>query len=178
MRRKPASKRSHAGDSLENDVRLLLWPIVKRLPGYARLAWALMRDPEIPARHKVALSAAVLYTVSPLQWIGGMVPVVGQIDSIVFLLLGLQSTLRHAPPAVAKRHLEQLGIPPRQLNKDLHVTVWVAVRTVGRVGTPLRRNVTLAGRLAYGFGKRVVRRATAKNRATGARRTARALLSA
>jgi uncharacterized membrane protein YkvA (DUF1232 family) len=146
-------------DSLEEDLRLIAWPIVKRLPRYARLAWALAREPAIPSRYKAGLYGAVVYTITPLHLIGGLIPVVGQIDSIVLLLLGLRRALRHCPAEVAQRHLTRLGLEPRLLSRDLHVTVYIGLRAFGRVARPIGRAVETAAELAYGAGHRMVDRA-------------------
>src|SRR5579871_1216635 len=87
-----------------------VWPMVKRLPTYGKLALALLKEPAIPQRHKIWLYSVVLYEVSPPHLLIAAVPVLGQIDSIALFLIGLRQILRHCLPVVAARHLERLSL--------------------------------------------------------------------
>ncbi len=79
------------------DVRALILPIVKRLPAYLRLGWALSREPAIPWRHKTLLYLFPIYYVSPAHLLVHPIPVLGQIDGAAFFLLALRQALTHCP---------------------------------------------------------------------------------
>jgi uncharacterized membrane protein YkvA (DUF1232 family) len=143
---------------LEEDLKRLAWPILKRLPAYAKLAWALGKEPTIPRRHKTLLYSAVLFTVTPVQFLTAPIPVLGQIDGVVLFLLGIRQALGHCPPEVAARHLTRLRLSRNQLERDLRVSLYIAWRAVGKVGNPVGRNLRFAGRVAGGFGRRLARR--------------------
>ena len=152
------SARLFPDDLTTQDLKAILWPIAKRLPAYVRLAWALVREPAIPRRHKTLLYSTAVYTFTPLHWIASPIPVVGQADSVVLLLLGLRQALTHCPPQIRARHLARLKIAPGQMDKDLRATMAVAWYALGEIGRPVTRNVRFAGRVAGGFSRRLAYR--------------------
>jgi|SRR5579884_1538808 len=156
--RRPRNVRPSRGDLTPQDLKAILWPIVKRLPAYVRLAWALVREPAIPRRYKTLLYTTAVYTFSPLHLVASPIPVVGQADSVVLLLMGLRQALAHCPPQVKARHLARLKISPGQMDKDLRATMGVAWYALGEIGRPVTRNVRFAGRVAGGFSRRLVYR--------------------
>ena len=54
--------------------------LVRRLPGYGRLAWRLARDPRLSRRRRTAVAAAAAYLISPIDLVPGIIPVAGQLD--------------------------------------------------------------------------------------------------
>lgn len=116
--------------SQEGDLRALVWPMVRRLPAYLRLAWALSREPAIPWRHKTLLYLFPVYYVSPAHLAVHPIPVLGQIDGVFFLVLALRQALAHCPRPVLARHLARLNLAPTQLEDDWRTALYV-VRRVG-----------------------------------------------
>jgi uncharacterized membrane protein YkvA (DUF1232 family) len=57
----------------------------------------LRREHHLPLRSRLALGAALAYLVSPVQLIPNVIPVVGQTDDIVVLMVALRSACRHLP---------------------------------------------------------------------------------
>jgi uncharacterized membrane protein YkvA (DUF1232 family) len=119
---------------------------VARLPRYLYLAQSLARDPLVPVHHKASLALGIGYAVSPIDLIPGIVPLVGQLDDLAALLLGIRHTLRSCPPELAATHLARAGLAASALDSDVHVVkvaaVWLASRTArlgARVlGVPFR----------------------------------------
>src|SRR5262249_36300720 len=64
---------------------------IARLPRYLRLAKELFADPAIPPARKAALGAGIFYVALPLDLIPGIVPILGQLDDLAALLLGLKT---------------------------------------------------------------------------------------
>jgi uncharacterized membrane protein YkvA (DUF1232 family) len=145
---------------IKEDWKRLVWPIVKRLPTYVRLAWALGRDPTIPHRHKLLLYSSVLYSVSPLTFALGVIPLVGQVDNIILLLFGIQQILRSCEPRTARRHLARFGLSTTQVTDDLRTLGLVTAHALLAVGRPLAAHARFAGHVAAGFGRRALRRLT------------------
>lgn len=145
-------------DLSKEDIKDLLLPILKRVPAYVRLGWALLREPAIPRRHKALLYSTIVYTFSPLHLMVSPIPVVAQVDSVVLLLLGIRQAMAHCPEEIIEQHLARLKVPSRQMEKDLNVGVAVAWRTLGRIGRPIGTNARFAGRVAGGFGRRMLQR--------------------
>lgn len=106
----------------DNPVLDRFWLAVRRLPKYARLAAHLMRDPSVPLSAKSVLAFAAVYTISPVDLIPGFIPVAGQLDNMVVLLLGIRTAVRACPPATAQRHLLRVGISGDDFDGDLRAT--------------------------------------------------------
>jgi len=110
---------------------------VGRLPRYMKLAAALMREPAVPKGRKAALAAGFGYALLPLDLIPGIIPVLGQLDDLAALLLGVRTALRGCPPDVAEAHLERVGLSHDALDHDLRTTgvaaAWL-VTGAGRLG--------------------------------------------
>ncbi len=124
------------------DLCALVEPVLKRLPAYVRLGWALAKEPAIPWRHKTLLCLFPLYCVSPVNLLAQSIPVLGLVDEAVWFLVGTRQALAHCPPPVAARHLARLHLAPRQLQEDVNAVLAVVGRVAGRVlglGAPGRR---------------------------------------
>ncbi len=80
------------------------------------LFWRLLREPRVPLRAKFILPAVALYLVMPLDPIPDFIPVLGQLDDLLVVVLGLWLFLRLSPRAVFREHIERLSTssrPPR-----------------------------------------------------------------
>ncbi len=75
-----------------------------------QLAWKLLRDPEVPRLLKLIPLVVLLYVLSPFDIIPGFLPVVGQLDDIGIMLLGLKLFARLAPEPIAQKYAESLKI--------------------------------------------------------------------
>jgi uncharacterized membrane protein YkvA (DUF1232 family) len=76
-----------------------------------RLAWRLVRDPRTPFRSKLILGGCVLFVVSPINWIPNLIPILGQIEDVALLGLGLELFLRSVPEYLKAEH--QAALSPR-----------------------------------------------------------------
>ena len=109
------------GDKRRAEPLRQLGGTVGRLPRYLNLAQALMRDPAVSGRRKAALGAGLAYAVSPVDLVPGIIPVVGQLDDLTALLLGIRTALHGCPPASADAHLSRVGLSPTALDQDLAI---------------------------------------------------------
>ena len=107
-------KRPYAGHPLAR-----LGGTVARLPRYLRLGRALLGDPALPRRRKALLGLGLAYAVSPIDLVPGIIPVLGQLDDLAVLLLGLRRALEGCAPEAARAHLEQAGLSGSALDRDL-----------------------------------------------------------
>ena len=123
--------------------------VVTRVPRYMRLGWLLLREPRIPTRGKAALAGALGYAISPIDPLPGFIPIIGQLDDLAILLLGLRSALASAPPEVAHAHLAAAGLSFGTLDRDLTTVratgVWLAER--GGAQASRAANAALGGAL-------------------------------
>ena len=111
--------------------------LVRRLPGYGRLAWRLARDPRLSRARRTAVAAAAAYVVSPIDLVPGIVPFAGQLDDAAVALLALRFALRGLPAADRQAHLDAAGLTAADLDHDLGTvrlgTAWL-LRRGGRAG--------------------------------------------
>jgi uncharacterized membrane protein YkvA (DUF1232 family) len=73
-----------------------------------RLAWRLLRDPVISVGPKLIPLAALLYLLFPLDLLSDLVPVLGQMDDLAVLLLGLRFFIAACPKQAVQRHVAQM----------------------------------------------------------------------
>ena len=73
-----------------------------------RLAWRLMREPRAPLFAKALPALAVLYVLSPLDFVPDVLPVLGQMDDLWILVLSVKLFLRMCPSAVASFHADAI----------------------------------------------------------------------
>ena len=120
--------------------------LIRRLPTYIRLVWALLRDSRVPGQQKLILAGIGAYIVLPLDLIPDFVPVLGQLDDLAVVLLGLDLFIRSAPQEIVDEHLAKIAQDKDQLRRDIATAERLVgdrldeVRdTVGRIRTRDRK---------------------------------------
>jgi uncharacterized membrane protein YkvA (DUF1232 family) len=93
--------------------------LIRRLPTYIRLVWALIRDGRVPAGQKLILAGIGAYLFFPIDLIPDFVPVLGQLDDLAVVLLGLDLFIRSAPPDIVEEHLAKISQDKDQLRRDI-----------------------------------------------------------
>ena len=87
---------------------MLAW--LKDAARQARLAWRLLWDHRVPLWAKLIPSAALVYVLSPVDFIpAAVMPGLGQLDDLAILLVGVKLFIELAPPEVVREHLIELG---------------------------------------------------------------------
>lgn len=71
----------------------------------ARLAWYLIRSPEVPLYLKLLPALAVIYVLLPTDFIPDVFPVIGQLDDITALLVGTKVFIELAPQDVVAQYI-------------------------------------------------------------------------
>jgi uncharacterized membrane protein YkvA (DUF1232 family) len=131
--------------------------LIGRLPAYARLAWRLGRDPQLSPARRGAVLAAAAYLVSPIDVVPGIIPLVGQLDDLLVVLLALRIALSGLPVERRLAHLEASGMTEADLAADIDtlglVAAWLA-RRAAHLGLEVSR--TLA-RASVVIGRRAAR---------------------
>ena len=93
--------------------------LIRRLPMYIRLVWALIRDGRVPVQQKLILVGIGAYLFFPIDLIPDFVPVLGQLDDLAVVLLGLDLFIRSAPPDIVEEHLAKISQDKDQLSRDI-----------------------------------------------------------
>jgi uncharacterized membrane protein YkvA (DUF1232 family) len=91
----------------------------RMLPTYARLIWAMARDPRVPLEQKAVLGGIAAYLLFPIDLIPDFIPVIGQLDDLAVLIFGLDWFIRNAPPDVVEEHMARIANHEDILSKDL-----------------------------------------------------------
>jgi uncharacterized membrane protein YkvA (DUF1232 family) len=97
--------------------------------------WFCRRHPDTPWTAKLLAALVVAYAFSPIDLIPDFIPVLGYLDDLILVPLGIYVTLRLIPPHVlaaadaqARDWIAQReGQPRSYLAAALIVAVWVAV---------------------------------------------------
>ncbi len=128
--------------------------MVRHLPSYARLAWALARDPHLSRARRAAVLAGAAYVISPIDFVPGIIPVVGQLDDMLIALGVIKLALNGLKPEFRAQRLAAAGLTQRDLDADLRTTGAIAgwlARSSVRIGVRV-------GRGAFDVARRLVRR--------------------
>lgn len=105
--------------------------LVRKLPSYIRLVWALLRDPRVPVTRKGLLVLLAAYIVNPIDLIPDFIPVLGQLDDIAVTLIVLDLFIRSAPKEVVDEHLARISRNQDDLRRDLEQAERVLGGTFG-----------------------------------------------
>ena len=73
-----------------------------------KLAYNLILDPRVHPLTKLIPVAAVAYLVLPTDLIPDIIPILGQADDVMVLMLGLRLFFEFSPNAVVEEHLKKL----------------------------------------------------------------------
>lgn len=111
--------------------------IVRRLPRYAKLTWLLMRDPDLTAKQRAALVAAIGYAISPIDAIPGIIPVVGQLDDLAIVLFTLRWVLNSIPQERSNAYCTKAGLSTEILEQDFDLVSKTGVRILRKTAAAL-----------------------------------------
>ncbi len=104
--------------------------ILRKLWRDGRLSWRLFRDPRTPLRSKLILIGTVLLVFSPINWIPNLIPVLGQLEDVALLSLGMELFLRSTPAWLRAEHEARLiarrddDHPPREMAPGQRSRAW------------------------------------------------------
>lgn len=102
------------------------------------------RDPRVPWYARLFVAAVVAYALSPIDLIPDVIPILGYLDDLVLVPLGLALALRMVPPSVldecrARARAEFAGGRPSSRSAMLAIvaiwllsavlTAWLVIRT-------------------------------------------------
>jgi uncharacterized membrane protein YkvA (DUF1232 family) len=76
--------------------------LVTFIPDCIVLATRLMRDPRVPRRHKLVLAALVGYLALPFDLVPDFIPVAGQLDDVLVVVLVFRHLLRSGDAALVR----------------------------------------------------------------------------
>lgn len=104
---------------VEQNRAMTRWRALLQRANTARLAthllalWKLFKHPETPLAAKCVAVAVIAYAVSPIDLIPDFIPVLGLLDELILLPLGIALTIRLTP-----RHLWQQRLAEAEQGAD------------------------------------------------------------
>lgn len=92
-------------NSLEHAAhRLTDQAFIQRAIRDTKMAIWLFQQPDVSLLTKLVPLLGFAYVLAPIDLIPDFIPVLGQLDDVAFVVLGVQAFLRLAPPAVLGRY--------------------------------------------------------------------------
>ncbi len=76
--------------------------------GKARLLVSVLRDDRVPPAAKAVLPAVILYLVSPRKLIPSAIPVLGRVDDLLVVAVGITLFVALTPDRVLEEYLKEL----------------------------------------------------------------------
>ena len=83
--------------------------LLRTLLSHLRLAVRLLREPGVPLLAKAFPVMAAVYTISPLDFVPDVLPVLGQLDDLSVILIVLQIFLKLCPARAVDFHRAALA---------------------------------------------------------------------
>ena len=83
--------------------------VLRTLLSHARLAIRLVREPRVPLLTKAVPILALIYVISPLDFIPDVVPLAGQLDDLGIVVIALELFLGLCPPIPVAFHKDAIA---------------------------------------------------------------------
>ncbi len=108
----------------------------RRLKQEVRALWLASRDPRTPWYARVVVACVVAYALSPIDLIPDFIPVVGYLDDLLLVPLGIALAVRLIPPLVLAEARQAAAVesgskPKNWLAAAVIVAVWVLLAALG-----------------------------------------------
>jgi uncharacterized membrane protein YkvA (DUF1232 family) len=118
--------------SMKRVTRLFQAANAARLGVYLLALWKLFKHPATPRAARWLAVAVLAYAVSPIDLIPDFIPVIGLLDDLVLVPLGLALVVKLTPPALWQARLQEAEAGADQLPTLLWgavaiVAVWLAL---------------------------------------------------
>jgi uncharacterized membrane protein YkvA (DUF1232 family) len=83
--------------------------VLLHLPSLVRLHWRLLHEPRVSVWPKALLLGAVGYVILPFDLIPDAIPLLGQVDDVVILVVAARWFVGWCPPEVVQEHARAIG---------------------------------------------------------------------
>lgn len=119
--------------------RILKTANAARLGTYLLALWKLWKHPQTPRGVRWLAVAVLAYAVSPIDLIPDFIPVLGLLDDLVLIPLGLALVMKLTPPALWQARLREAEASADKLPRLMWgaaaiVVLWVVVLALGVAG--------------------------------------------
>ena len=118
--------------------------MVRRMPAYLRLSWRLGKDPLLSKARRAAVIGAAGYLASPVDLVPGVIPVLGQLDDIILIPLGVTLAMRMVPEAQWQARMREAEAHAERLPKLWWGALLIALFWIALIGLVVWGIVVLA----------------------------------
>ena len=98
-----------------------------RLATYLIALWKLFRDPRTPRAPKIAAIVVLAYAVSPIDLIPDFIPILGQLDDLILVPLGVALVARLTPQPLWQQLLREAEVSREKLPRLLWGAVFIVL---------------------------------------------------
>jgi uncharacterized membrane protein YkvA (DUF1232 family) len=110
--------------------------VAQRLRVYLTALWKLFRHADAPRAARWIAVGVIAYAVSPIDLIPDFIPVLGQLDDLVIIPLGIALVVRLTPKPLWQALLQQAELQPMKLPRlwwgaIAIVATWVVLLALG-----------------------------------------------
>ena len=98
------SKKNKLKRREKSELKGRLSSFIMFLPNMVMLMGRLLKDARVPAAEKALFAAAIVYVISPLDFIPDIFPFIGQVDDIYVVSLTLLRLINRSDEAVVRQH--------------------------------------------------------------------------
>jgi uncharacterized membrane protein YkvA (DUF1232 family) len=137
----------------QSEMRGRLGSFLMFLPNLVLLLGRLLRDAAVPAAEKALFAAAVIYVISPLDFIPDVFPFIGQVDDLYVVALVLLRLVNRTDESVVRRHWSGGGDIVALAESIANIAPKFLPRRVARVITS-RVELAPAGKILRGITQR------------------------
>ena len=116
-----------------------------RLATYLIALWKLVRHPDTPRAAKLVAWMVLAYALSPIDLIPDFIPVLGLLDDIVLIPLGVALVVRMVPPALWQARMQEAEAHAERLPR-----LWWGALLIGLVW------LALLGLLVWGLASLIM----------------------
>lgn len=107
--------------------------MVKKLKSNLMVMYLAYRDPRVPLFAKIFAICVVAYAFSPVDLIPDFIPILGYLDDLILVPLGVYIALRLFPKEVLEEYRaraeeqKKLGKPKNWITGTLIIALWIAL---------------------------------------------------
>jgi uncharacterized membrane protein YkvA (DUF1232 family) len=88
------------------------------------------RDPRVPWYAKIVAACVAAYALSPIDLIPDFIPVLGYLDDVILIPLGIVFAIRLIPPAIFQEHRETAAArianrPTSRIGAAVVIIIWI-----------------------------------------------------
>jgi uncharacterized membrane protein YkvA (DUF1232 family) len=108
--------------------------LLRALPGLARMLGRIALDPELPRAAKIALAAAAVYLVSPIDLVPDFIPVAGIVDDVLVAAIVIDGLLAFVDRRVILKYWPASEAALERVARAARVlTIWIPKRLKAKV---------------------------------------------